>query len=188
MGFKVVVANRGVTLVELLVALAVLSVLLATGVPGLEGLVANHRASAQANHLVAALAFARSEALKSGRAVTLCRSASALAAEPGCGGPGWESGWIIYRDGNANGTREAGEQILQVQGPLAGSVLRYNAMANRVTFSGRGLTTTQGSFSLCHGRRQPQLRSIIVAATGRVTVHRPVGHAGRSAPQACSPE
>lgn len=55
---------RGFTLVELMVALAVLAILLAIGVPSFRQLIETNRAASQVNELIGALHTARSEAVR----------------------------------------------------------------------------------------------------------------------------
>ena len=54
---------RGVTLLELLVALAIGSILLGVGIPAYESVVRNNRLATDTNELVAAIHYARSEAI-----------------------------------------------------------------------------------------------------------------------------
>jgi type IV fimbrial biogenesis protein FimT len=87
--------ESGLTLVELLVTIVVLSVLLALGVPGLQNFVKNNRLTAQANDLVVALQLARSEAVKRGTGSVVCASAN----EATCSNSDdWTTGWIVFTD------------------------------------------------------------------------------------------
>ena len=64
--------NRGFTLLEALVVLALLAVLLSLTAPGLQGLRQKHQMQSQAEQLQASLLLARSEALRRQQRVTLC--------------------------------------------------------------------------------------------------------------------
>ena len=70
---------RGFTLLELMVAIAVLAVLATIGVPSFQNLIQNNRVTTQTNELVTALTFARAEAVKRGRSVQV----DVVAADPG---------------------------------------------------------------------------------------------------------
>lgn len=87
----------GFTLLELLTALTVAGIVLATGVPSYQAMVRNNRASANANALVAALSTARSEAVRRSDRVSLCRSSDGEEC-----GDSWEDGWIVFVDGAAS--------------------------------------------------------------------------------------
>jgi len=57
--------HNGFTLIELVVALAVLGILVAIGLPSFNAAIANSRISSQYNDTIGALFIARSEAVKS---------------------------------------------------------------------------------------------------------------------------
>jgi type IV fimbrial biogenesis protein FimT len=106
-----VFSASGFTLVELLVTLAVVSVLLVVGVPSMTQFLADRAAQANAEEFVQALRFARSEAMKRGRPVTVCASQNPEADAPTCSGSNtWVSGWlIVFADSN---------RVLRVQNAL----------------------------------------------------------------------
>lgn len=76
--------QRGLTLIELMVTLAVAIALMAVGIPMYSGVVANNRVVTQTNQLVSALNLARSEAVKQGATVSVA---------PAVGG--WNKGWKV---------------------------------------------------------------------------------------------
>ena len=105
--------RRGFTLVELLVVLAVASILLAIAVPGYAFLVGASRLAAVTNDLVAAVHLARSEAIKRGARVTVCKSSSTMAVQPSCDGTAsWQEGWLVFVDEGARGVIDSGDTLL----------------------------------------------------------------------------
>jgi type IV fimbrial biogenesis protein FimT len=88
-------ACRGLTLVELLVALAVLAVLLGLAAPSFGRIAAGQRASAAVNTLVASFQQARMRALARAGHVGLCPSSDGLACS---GGLDWHRGWLGWDD------------------------------------------------------------------------------------------
>jgi type IV fimbrial biogenesis protein FimT len=81
---------RGFTLPELLVTIAVASILLGIAVPSFSGLIVDNRLTTQANDLVSAINFARSEAIKRNRTVSLCRASSTAATACVASAGEWE--------------------------------------------------------------------------------------------------
>lgn len=105
----------GFTLIEMMVTLTLLAILIALVTPSFRGLLADNRATAQANALVGSLMLARSEAIKRNAPVVLCRSNDGAS----CAGSEWEDGWLIWADTDGDGSLDA-DETLQVQQPLQG--------------------------------------------------------------------
>jgi type IV fimbrial biogenesis protein FimT len=113
-------ALRGFTLVELAVVLAIVAILLRVASPGLSRGAASRALAAQASEFMAALRFARAQALARGAAVTICASLPG-ASEPACQGPrsaDWRSGWLVFADRDRRGAPNPHEPVLRVQQPL----------------------------------------------------------------------
>lgn len=145
--------SGGFTLVELMVTLAVVAILATIGVPSYQTLVNNNRLTTQANSLVSAMNFARSEAIKRSQSVTVADSN---------GDTAWAGGWVV-RDANGNILRTFA--ALEGQSTLTGS-------ATSVVYRGSGFinATTTITFSLCDNRTGETGRTISISTTGRVNV------------------
>lgn len=100
-------ASRGMHLVEMLVVIAILSVLLAVGWPALRPVLLRQRADALQLTLHASLSSARSEALKRRELIGLCASDDGEQCSRD-----WSAGWIIYRSGRHRGTPASAQDIL----------------------------------------------------------------------------
>lgn len=113
--------HRGFTLIELLVVLAISAILVTLAAPSFSRLIKSNSITSSVNSFMADLRFARSESIRRGGGVQMCRSDSPEATAPSCGtgsgpgGNGWVSGWIIFHDLNSDGDMDAGEPILRVQ-------------------------------------------------------------------------
>lgn len=110
--------QSGFTLVELLVAIAILGILLALGVPGFTKQLAEWRRSAADNALLGSISLTRSEAIKSARIASMCVSTDGTA----CADKeyDWQNGWLVYVDMDNSGTLNAGDTTVSVQGALSG--------------------------------------------------------------------
>ena len=158
-------------MIELMVTVAVMAIILALAAPNFRDFIINNRLTAQINDLVADISLARSEAASRGVLVSLCASADLSS----CTGSGdaWQGGRMVFVDTNANGTREATEQILKKTESVGGSrTLVASGFPNTYFLSfppyGGLLPATGGSFKLC----DPDVatgRTVVVAATGRPT-------------------
>lgn len=85
------------TIIELMVTLAVLAIVLGIAVPSFTTQIQNNRVKALTEDLVTSINFARMEALKRGKRVSVCASVNGTA----CGG-GWADGWITFIDSAAS--------------------------------------------------------------------------------------
>ncbi|MCA3216997.1 MAG: GspH/FimT family pseudopilin [Burkholderiales bacterium] len=107
---RAVPVQTGFTLIELLVTLTIAAILLAIGVPAFNSSIASARASDGANSLLAALELARSEAMRRGVTVSVCRvtAVPATACINAAGGSfvaaDWAAGWMIFADTAVGGT------------------------------------------------------------------------------------
>jgi type IV fimbrial biogenesis protein FimT len=159
--------QKGFTLLELLVAIAVLAILLGVGVPGFFEIIASNRITTQTNELVSALNYARSEAVKRGDPVSVCSTPDGATC---AASNDWSAGWIVFTDSTgAIGALDAPtDELLQVWPATDG--LALNAGGNFVRYAATGMATTATAFTLyksgCGG---PKARNISVATTGRVS-------------------
>ncbi len=157
---------RGLTLIELLVALAVLAVLLAAGVPAFSALAAGNRAAAAVNAVATDLAYARGEAVRRNRNVVLCPSADGAACD--ASGWRWDGGWIVFADLDRDRERGPGEPLLR-RGQGAGRVrVATSPGRRRIVFRPFGTSGgSNASFTFCpEGPAAP--RVLCLSNTGRV--------------------
>jgi type IV fimbrial biogenesis protein FimT len=108
----------GFTLVEMLMTVAVAAILLMIGVPSFRYVTNSNRIAAEINGLLGDMQFARSEAVKEGKPVTVCVSTNSTACD-GLNVNTWQNGWIVFSDANASATVDAGDVILRVQKPFS---------------------------------------------------------------------
>lgn len=151
-------SQKGFTLIELMITLAVLAIVLGIAVPSFSSMLRDNRASTLASELQGALQFARSEAVKRRQSVVICRS---NAAGSGCEeGEGWESGWLV---------RQASGSVIKVWDSASG--LAIVGPNTGLTFLGSGMASSASNFSVkpsnCSGK---QKRQIAVSVTGAVTL------------------
>jgi type IV fimbrial biogenesis protein FimT len=100
--------RRGMTLVELLVALAVLATVLGLAAPSFGRIAAGQRASAAVNTVVASFQQARMRALARAGHVGLCPSADGTTCS---GGLDWHRGWLAWDDVDRNRLLDPGEPV-----------------------------------------------------------------------------
>jgi type IV fimbrial biogenesis protein FimT len=108
--------HAGFTLVELMVTVTVSVVLIAIAAPSFGTLLVKRSVQVAADNLVSDLRFARSEAIKLSRTVSVCSATTSTACSAGAS---WKDGWIVFVDADGDGSLDAGEQVLRVQDALS---------------------------------------------------------------------
>jgi type IV fimbrial biogenesis protein FimT len=189
--FKMKAKQSGFTLLELMIAIALLAVLLSFGIPNFRDFVRNARMAAAANDLLADMNFARSEAIKRRVPITLCKSDDAATCDDSTTSE--FRGWIVFVDdadaaadaaADGDATVDAGEAILRTSGIAAeiddatatglfstfissGFIRPDDDNLQRVVFcDSRGNTVTSGGDSAA--------RAITITATGRAVLTRDI--------------
>jgi type IV fimbrial biogenesis protein FimT len=163
--------RRGFTLVELLVTMAVGAILLAIAIPGYAFLVNSSKLAAVTNELVFALQLARSEAVKRGQLVTVCKSASALNPAPSCTSTGqWQQGWVVFVDSGDRGVVDSGDTVIHAYGGNQNVVITAINFSKFVSYLPTG--RSKGSSKLPNDTMriclEEHARKVIVNDLGRV--------------------
>lgn len=125
---------KGFTLLECLVAVAVMAILTVLAVPAFRDLLVRRSVSVTAEALVSDLRFARSEAIKRGTQVSVCRSANGSA----CSASGnWVEGWIVFVDRSTKGVVDSADEVLRVQArqPQLASIASDNPGTDKASFN-----------------------------------------------------
>ncbi|MEX0744908.1 MAG: GspH/FimT family protein [Phycisphaeraceae bacterium] len=175
-------AQSGFTLLELMLVVVLAGLLLGIGVPAMGSFIRNARITGAANDVMAALHFARSEAIKRRVPVSVCTSAAPLAANPVCTGSAQLFGWIAFVDNNQSGQFDGGEQLLLQREPLPNTITARSS-ANPLSFTyldnGFALDSNAAQLVLCDDRgntpsfgQLSAARGILVSVTGRAGVTR----------------
>lgn len=162
-------AQRGVSLIEVLIVITIAAILLGVGIPSLQTYIASSRVVSSSQELFTALQYARSEALKRGQQVTLRHNGTA-------GSRDWTSGWRMFVDVNGNGTQDAGDETLREGQALAAPLTIFGSanFADTIAFDTNGrLTSAGGTFVVCYGGNlvdagQSRSRAVLVNGAGRV--------------------
>ena len=157
--------NSGFTLLELLITVALISIVTAFAIPSMTSFTQNDRLTTNINTLVGHLALARSQAVTLAQPVSVCAS-SDLAT---CSSNDWANGWLVYIDADTSGDVSTGDELLRVHEALPGNSTLSSTAGSAITFDDRGFAPgAVGSFSLCDDRGVEHLKSITISNTGRV--------------------
>ncbi|MBS0366587.1 MAG: GspH/FimT family pseudopilin [Proteobacteria bacterium] len=158
----------GFTLVELMMALTVISILLAIGIPSFRYVTNANRAAAEVNGLVGDLMYARTEAVRQGTNVVVCVSADGQSCTNAVT---WQGGWVVCA-ANA-GTCDATTTVLRRQQQFVGSDT-FTGTVSIITFNRVGFASGLGggaSFVLHDKTNNPVwTRCLSLSAIGAISV------------------
>jgi type IV fimbrial biogenesis protein FimT len=158
-------AHAGLTLIELLIAVAVVATLAAVAAPAFSGGLEAGRASDARASLLASLMTAANKAAITGSHGVLCPSRD---GETCLDSADWSAGWLVFLDSNGSRDLEGGERLLRIQPALAGKVrLRSTVGRTRIVFQGNGGNAgSNATFTLCDGRGPKRARALIMSNAG----------------------
>ena len=183
---------RGLTLIELMIAISVGAILIAFAAPSFKEALGKNRLTSAASEFTGAVQLARAEAIRNNRRVTLCRSEDSSSCDSTSST--W-SGWIVFVDTDADGTRDTNEPVVKA-GTFDGDLLgvpsaSLTAASQRITFRGDGIARTSngqqlltGTLALCLPTTEPadNVRDVSLAFGSRTVVRRRNGNGACSTP------
>jgi prepilin-type N-terminal cleavage/methylation domain-containing protein len=173
-------AQRGLTLIELMMVVAIVGVTTLLVVPSMRQLIQATRVQAEVSRLVTAINLVRSEALRRNSPVSMCPSAMASMGEPICGGS-YARGWIIFSNRDRDRVLDADDELIRVFEALPGNYTLTNRLGTRdaretITYLPDGSSRRNRTLLVCAppGRVRAST-SVVMNIVGRPRVARDWG-------------
>lgn len=170
-------ANKGFTLIEMMITLVIAAILITAAVPNFKEFIINNKLTTQVNAFITALHVARAEAIKRNLAVTVCKSEDGASCSDNANG--FEQGWLIFTDQQNRGTVDVSETVINFnQGMPQGMSLKCinketDALCQdgekKITYGIGGTSASNMTLRLCQQGSQTG-RRIFINTTGRVRV------------------
>ncbi len=166
--------SLGFTLIELMITVAIAAIVMAIGIPSFRETIRQNRLTTYNNQFIATLNLTRSEAIKRGTRVTLCKSADGATCATA---EGYEQGWIVFVDAPPFAERDVDnvqEPLVRVYERVSGTALKLtgNAMVHDyVSYDSSGAARLKnggfqaGTLTLCES---PMGRLVILGSAGRI--------------------
>ncbi len=167
--------QKGFTMIELMVTLAIAAILLGIGVPSFVGVVERNRVATEINALLGDLQYARGLAIKEGRQAVVCASANGTSCAT-ASGTQWKNGWIVFSDIDKDGTFTSGDTVYRKQAAWTSTdVLTVSGGALKVAFDrdgfAHGLTSTGLTFTLTTASaNEAASRCLSISRVGKTVV------------------
>ncbi len=192
--------TNGFTLLELMIAIALVGILAVAGVPAMMDTINKNRTTAQAHNILTTFNLARMEAVRRSSSITICPvadpvpAALACSAAPIIGNTDWSTGWILFQDEDGNGafnddtdanlcetdpnSGEASEDcLLRIESPLPSSTVFESAPSSFTYFSDgtRGTPPPAQQTMLLYSSSdcesgENKRRLITISAIGQITI------------------
>lgn len=160
---------RGFTLYELIITLGIVGILSTGAVAGGDFLQRNS-ITAQINTLFTDMSLARSEAIKRGQRVVLCKGTGLTACDTAAT---WNDGWTVFVDLDADDKWDADEPVLRTQPAAPTQPVVYAPSGNTnktyLRYRADGFAWPNGRFVVCSANRT-HAKAIIIWHTGRARV------------------
>lgn len=162
---RISLRQRGLTLIELVICLAIVAVLATVAIPSFGEMHKNTLRRSSLNNVWHAIFLARSEAIKRNSVVVLCKSRDATRCDNSPGN--WARGWLVFEnlDRDEPAQLDAGEPVLRIYDATE----QISVSSNRQTFSFRPVAqgAVNGTIVFCDSRGSSAARAIIISHTGR---------------------
>jgi type IV fimbrial biogenesis protein FimT len=158
-----------------MMVLAVFALTLQFGVPAYGEWIAARKLAHHAEYLTETLNLARSEAIKRGMRVNLCKSQDGKQCDSNAN---WASGWIMFADQDRDGQMEATEDLIRREGPAGdGITVAANApLKDYVSYTSLGYARMlngalqMGTFVVC--KPGQNALDVVLAHSGRARIVR----------------
>lgn len=150
--------NKGFTLIELMVTVAIIAILAMLAAPSFRDMIVKNSFSSVGNEFSGSIMRARSEAVNRNSCVTMCMSSTSQDESPTCSTAdnNWQVGWVVFLNPTCAATdpdKAHPEEIILARKPASADYL-LQSQANEHTFTfnaaGRPTSLAKRQFNLAY--------------------------------------
>lgn len=150
---------KGFTLIELMIAIAVLALVTVIGFPAFSGIFERSRADSDLSDLLRAFSLARLEAINESTDVKIIADTD----------DDWSQDLIIFIDENNNDSVNTGERVIRrYTGFSAGASISATGGVGSIVFDSLGGLKTPANSVVFNYTRGDATKSMVVCPTGRI--------------------
>lgn len=161
-------SNRGLTSIELITVVAIISILFSMAGPSFNHSIHKHQANKNIHQLLRLLALARTKAVTIQQNVTLCGVSDGASCKSQ-----WNGGdnMIVFIDGNHNRIYDKDERLLASLALTGNGSILWKGSGKRPYFryNSSGYANEFGSFTYCPADtlKKQHIRQVVVSLAGR---------------------
>ena len=156
--------QRGVTLLEMLITIAILAILVSLVGPSIQSILIKNRITADINTLSAAAQTARFNAVNEQQNVRLCPTSNYTQCESS-----WRYAKMVFIDKNDNQQRDTDEPLIA----SSDSLNRHNeiyGISGAITFDAQGAISTNATITICPDTNDANYASaLLLSLYGRIS-------------------
>lgn len=160
--------HSGFTLVELLTTVTIFTTLLSLAIPSFRSMAERNQIAAAHNAFLSTIQFTRSEAIKRGNSVTICKWDNINVI---CDAErSWQGGWAVFDDKNGDGNKTSNEDIIRIHKALPPTMqMHYNHV--RLKYNAEGLSIGySGTITFCSQGTQITKQGMTLSSVGRIRI------------------
>ncbi|WOG26419.1 GspH/FimT family protein [Endozoicomonas sp. 8E] len=157
---------KGLTLIEMMITILLVGIIGSMTV-SLDSLVQSFRMDFYNQRVFSSMVVARSEAIKRGVNVSLCRSQNGFSCDTS--DSNWKAGWMVFVNPNNNSSVDPGEIVIRVYEEIDREVTINLNTGNTVTFTPRGSPSVVRTIRVCPtGGLAAPIKTVSVTTTGQI--------------------
>lgn len=155
----------GLTLLEVLIALAIVSILLTAVAPNVQSILITNRIAADVNALSSIMRFARHTAVNKQTDVVICATTNFSACSSN-----WNAPKMVFVDQNGNGDRDGSEELIASGDPTSGSNT-LSGISGVLTFERDGSVDSARTLTFCPSSgEKTYARALLITLYGKISV------------------
>lgn len=160
--------NYGFTLIELLTTVSIFSLLLSLAIPEFQSMAQHNQITSAYNAFLSTIQFTRSEAIKRGNNVIICKWDNLEAA---CvSSRNWQDGWAVFDDKNDNGSKDTNEDIIRIHKSLPSSI-QMDYRKTKLNYNSEGFSPGYaGTITFCSTNTEITNKGLKISFVGHVRV------------------
>ena len=159
--------NSGFTFIELIITLAIISILFGSALPDFSDFLDRRKIEAASMQLRNVLQLARKSAVTENQRVTVCPTNDSVSCSDN-----WSHGYVAFVDLNQDRELDSDEVVLyqnKISDPEMKVRWRAFGRQDSMQWHETGITNHQnGSFELCLRQKPEMARALIIAKAGRI--------------------